>query len=1142
MNIVRILPVILAFLFPAAVLVGADAPTLTADEKGVQIDAGSAGKFLLPVPRLGMGADDYKGEIPAIEYDGGQSVTGRYPSGAEIRISVNGARVECEFKGVPEGAKGFMFHTQIPLRFNSGGQFRLGDNSPQPFPEQQEKQLVGQGTAAQFTLLDGSGAGFRVVTPKDYQQVQDNRIFGAPVFVHILNYTFNNHGGKTAFSLAFEPPDATPNALAQAAPASSGAGAAPTLALTEKGAAIQFGAAGGVTIPVPGLSLGETDYSGEKPSVEKQGDALVARYPSGAELRMSVSGGDTISCSFQGVPESARGFVFHTPIPINFSQGGRFILGNKPPADFPEQKEKQIVQDGWAQSFSVISPSGEGYTLAMPGEYQQVQDNRVFNWPVFMHIYSFNFKNQAGKTSFAFKVGSVKSPDAATSTASSEPRKILVDRYGQSTRKDYPGKVKSDDELRTDGVKQLEEQAAFKPDPKLDAYGGLAGSGETYGLKKTGFFHIGKAEERDVLVTPDGNAFFQLSACGITNTDDYTTVKGREKIYEWIPPKDEKFGGAWRPNTPGAASFFIANWIRKFDKPYDKEEWLAQVVTRLRSWGFNSSGAFSGNPEAFRAMNFPNVAFLPLGEYDGVKTLPARVGAQKLLDPFVPGVEETLDKKFAEKVAARANDPLLIGYFLGNEQHFELLPKVIPSYKASEVAAKAKLADILEKKYGGDIAKFNAAWQPAKPFADWQAVREEPLFIRSDAGAADMKEFYELYLETYFSMVERVFRKHDPNHLLIGSRLTPGTSNNEPAVRISGKYTDVNSINYYTYPIDANFLKKFHEWSGKPVIFSEWYYSSTDHGLNGGKEVRDQAERGKAYRNYVEQSAALPFVVGSQWFIYGDQSITGRFFEGFNGEGANTGLVDVADRPYPELVTAAKETHGRIYDVMFGKEKPFAYEDPRFHPQTGGANARVVTIPKALPGLKVDGTTNNWPPRPAEPIESARVVQGNPNPALRGDFRLCWDEKNLYFLIQVKDPTPLKNNKQGDRLWNADGVELFIGAKDPGQPGSMLFSDRQILIGASDTPKFHIADHPEDSAKCQSLVVKDVTGDGYVLQTVIPWEVLGITPKPGLELLFDVMIDNSDDGDMRKEQLAWNGTASNSQERGGWGRAKLLEN
>src|SRR5690606_41875997 len=88
--------------------------------------------------------------------------------------------------------------------------------------------------------------------------------------------------------------------------------------------------------------------------------------------------------------------------------------------------------------------------------------------------------------------------------------------------------------------------------------------------------------------------------------------------------------------------------------------------------------------------------------------------------------------------------------------------------------------------------------------------------------------------------------------------LTPGTSSNQTVVRISGKYTDVVSINYYTFGIEKEFLERVHAWSGgKPLLLSEWYYATTEQGLNAPNEVADDRERGAAYRNYIEQSAAL---------------------------------------------------------------------------------------------------------------------------------------------------------------------------------------------------------------------------------------------------------------------------------------------
>jgi hypothetical protein len=920
--------------------------------------------------------------------------------------------------------------------------------------------------------------------------------------------------------------------------------AAPKIRATDNGVVINNGAMGSFTFPVPGLRTGPKDYGGQKPVATVDGNVITCKYQAGGELKITVDPAtSTATYRYSGVPQGATAFVFGMQVPISFKNGGQFAFGEKALQPFPETFEKQIVADGGYSRVALVDPVGEAFAIVTPLDYQQIQDNRAFNWNVYSYIYNYTFKAHGGQTQFQFKFTDYKekAPAGGSTAAAEAPKKtFIVDRYGQSARKNYPGKITSDEELRADGIKQLAEKC--EPDPKLDSYGGLKGSGEQYKLKKTGFFALDKVGDRHVFVTPEGNMFFQLSVCGIASTDDHTLVKGREKTYEWIPKKDdERFLTAWRQSKPdwGSMSFYCANWIRKFDKPFTVEEWTGQVVDRLRCWGFNSAGAFSANTQTMRDKNFPIVSFLPITK-DKKYNLPDKVGADDLLDPFSEGVAEALDKSFA-KLADRASDPLLIGYMMGNEQHFENLPKLIPSYKASQVAAKRKLMEGLKAKYG-DIAKFNTAWNPAKPFADWESAGEEPLFIRTDVAAADMKDFYRLYLETFYSMVTTTFRKYDKNHLLIGSRWTPHTANNEDLVRVAGKYLDVVSINYYTYQIEKNFLDKVYNWSGgKPLMFTEWYYSSTEQGLAAHKEVKDQEERGKGYRNYIEQSAATPYVIGSQWFIYTDQSITGRFFSGFHGEGNNTGFVDVADRPYQPLVDAAKLTHARVYDVMLGKEKPYRFEDNRFTGEgAGGKLKKVVAGYRAVNPLKLDGTTAGWPGVPAEPIEPGRLVVGLPNPNLRGDFRVCWDDKNLYFHVQVKDPSPMKNEHKGKNLWNADAIELFVGAKELDKDGPLMYSDRQILIGAKDPTEVYIAEHEKESESVQAIAVKDVSGDGYVIQAFIPWTALDIpTPKAGQEILFDVAIDNTDDGLKRTHQLAWNGTSKNSGDRTAWGRIRL---
>ena len=42
----------------------------------------------------------------------------------------------------------------------------------------------------------------------------------------------------------------------------------------------------------------------------------------------------------------------------------------------------------------------------------------------------------------------------------------------------------------------------------------------------------------------------------------------------------------------------------------------------------------------------------------------------------------------------------------------------------------------------------------------------------------------------------------------------------------------------------------------------------------------------------------------------------------------------------------------------------------------------------------------------------------------------------------------MRNDHHGNMLWSGDGIELFIGHDQLNQTGPLLFSDRQILLGA----------------------------------------------------------------------------------------------
>ncbi len=55
----------------------------------------------------------------------------------------------------------------------------------------------------------------------------------------------------------------------------------------------------------------------------------------------------------------------------------------------------------------------------------------------------------------------------------------------------------------------------------------------------------------------------------------------------------------------------------------------------------------------------------------------------------------------------------------------------------------------------------------------------------------------------------------------------------------------------------------------------------------------------------------MPFSLGSHWYQFVDQPLTGR---GTNGENQVVGLVDITDQPHPELLRALEYVSRRIYD------------------------------------------------------------------------------------------------------------------------------------------------------------------------------------------------------------------------------------
>ena len=906
------------------------------------------------------------------------------------------------------------------------------------------------------------------------------------------------------------------------------------LRLAGDGVRIDAGPMGHFTLQYP-ILVGERYDQVRKP-IEKtvSGDTARLKFDGGARIDLTLQPGEgTLTLMPENLPGDVKTIRMEMLIGFAFANGGTWKIGGAAAVPFPAEKPaKPFLFQGTADTLTVKDSQGSAITLKVPQySFQQMQDNREWGWKTFDWYFAAPRSEGAMRVTFA-------SGAIARDAAGKPVLKVTVDKFGQSMKAEFPDKVQSEEDLKQDVAAEAQWLAGLHP-PAWDTFGGLPGSKAELGLTATGFFHVEKKNDRWILVDPEGNAFFHLGVCELGPGEDYTYVKGREGIYQWLPPYEGAFKTAYQSWAGrDIVSFYLANTIRKFGRPYDPGQQTARMIGRLRQWGFNSAGAFgAGEATARSRAQLPYPGHLPLGTWEGFPELP---GAHGAFDPFDEKLRLRCDKNFAEHVAPHADDPLILGYFLANEPLYEDLPRAVPALDGKH-ACKRRLAQMLEEKYK-TIAAFNRAWETS--LGSFAEVADRGLPIKTRAAAADVQDFTALFFDTYFKLIADTFHKYDKHHMLIGNRFQSGTINNEQLCRISGQYMDVISFNYYTYHLDKEFLNRIYKWTGgRPMILSEFYYNSPkDSGLpGGGKDVSTQQQRGLGYRNYVEQAASLGYVVGIEWFTLVDQSVTGRSFEYYNGENGNTGLVAVTDRPWKAMLAEMMKTNYAVYDVWLGRRPPFVFDDPRF--TSAGTGRKVAKIPRATGPIVVNGRAANWPGTPAETISSARLVQGADAAGLEASFKLCWDDANLYLLAHVADATPMKNDQIGDAIWNGDALELFLGFEQPDQAGPLLFTDRQILLsGAVTDGRCHAhfvkaASQPE----CEMVVVPGVDGKGYTLEAALPWKALGFAAKEGQEIVFDLAVDDGDSGRSRVRQIVWNGNARNSGDRSAWGRAVFVK-
>jgi hypothetical protein len=455
-----------------------------------------------------------------------------------------------------------------------------------------------------------------------------------------------------------------------------------------------------------------------------------------------------------------------------------------------------------------------------------------------------------------------------------------VDEFGQWNLGDYEGKIKSLDQLRKEWKAEDDEVVSTK-DYQYSKYGGYLNAK----VKGTGFFRTEKIDGRWWFVDPEGYRFLSVgvdcvSPGGGGNVKD---LDQRRNMFKELPPSQLI---PKRPNASPSnfASFGLWNLYRRYGDDY-RERSREMIIKRMDKWGLNTIANWS-DPEVF---NMNKKAFMLQLRDIGIDH-----GLMGLSDVYVPDFNFKVEESCKKFVEPYKNNPWLIGYFIGNE----------PAWLEQEERLCSMILDGPDRPIKTELHKY----------------------LSRDDNPERRKEFIHQTFKIFLETVDNAVKKYDPNHLNLGIRFGNVLQIDRNILEICKDIFDVLSFNCYDLYPKKEMMNRAMEITGLPMIIGEYHFGTVDRGMAQSLwQVDSQQERGVAYRYYTERAYAHPGLIGTAYFQWCDQDLTGRM----DGENYNCGLVDVTDRPYKYQVEAIMETAKRLYRIHAGQLEPVEQEPLR---------------------------------------------------------------------------------------------------------------------------------------------------------------------------------------------------------------------
>ncbi len=191
-----------------------------------------------------------------------------------------------------------------------------------------------------------------------------------------------------------------------------------------------------------------------------------------------------------------------------------------------------------------------------------------------------------------------------------------------------------------------------------------------------------------------------------------------------------------------------------------------------------------------------------------------------------------------------------------------------------------------------------------------------------------------------------------------------------------------------------------------------------------------------------------------------------------------------------------------------------------------GMSYSQLTVKKVTSEVALDGLPEEtfWD-------TSSQITIGNSNNT--ANFGVLWDDDYLYVGVNVVDERLCTNGRQG---WHDDGIEIYIDG-DYSQGTTIDQFDRRFV---KPVKSYWIQEAKDRSKGVIHQWIK--TSNGYSMEFAIPWNNFNIHPIAGMNIGFNIAINDDDNNTgYHLTQLIWSGNSNYYKDPSCWGTLVLSD-